>query len=139
MLSCTQSAGPMIYIFMSQFVSGIGTTLFSILGITYLDDNVKRKQTPMFIGKSLNILNTLKELNRSIYLHFFLSGLMSSLRLIGPVFGYGLAAICMRMYVNLSETTTLKPRDPSWIGAWWLGRTNDIFSSYLSSVDIGFL
>lgn len=42
--------GPMIYIFMSQFVSGIGTTLFSILGITYLDDNVKRKQTPMLIG-----------------------------------------------------------------------------------------
>lgn len=46
---------------------------------------------------------------------------MSALRLIGPVFGYGLAAICMRIYVNLSETTTLKPRDPSWIGAWWLG------------------
>lgn len=40
----------MVYIFMSQFVSGIGTTLFSILGITYLDDNVKRKQTPMLIG-----------------------------------------------------------------------------------------
>ena len=43
--------GPMVYIFMSQFISGIGTTLFSILGITYLDDNVKRKQTPMLIGK----------------------------------------------------------------------------------------
>ncbi|XP_046644300.1 solute carrier organic anion transporter family member 74D-like [Daphnia pulicaria] len=95
--SCDAPIGPMIYIFMSQFVSGIGTTLFSILGITYLDDNVKRKQTPMLIG------------------------IMSSLRLIGPAFGYGLAAICMRLYVNLSETTTLKPRDPSWIGAWWLG------------------
>lgn len=42
--------GPMVYIFMSQFVSGIGTTLFSILGVTYLDDNAKRKQTPMLIG-----------------------------------------------------------------------------------------
>ena len=46
--------GPMVYIFMSQFVSGIGTTLFSILGITYLDDNVKRKQTPMLIGMLLH-------------------------------------------------------------------------------------
>lgn len=46
-----QSWGPMIYIFMSQFISGIGTTLFSTLGITYLDDNVKRKQTPMLIGE----------------------------------------------------------------------------------------
>ena len=44
----------MVYIFMSQFVSGIGTTLFSILGITYLDDNVKRKQTPMLIGMLLH-------------------------------------------------------------------------------------
>lgn len=56
--SCNDTApiGPMIYIFMSQFVSGIGTTLFSILGITYLDDNVKRKQTPMLIGKLYLIL-----------------------------------------------------------------------------------
>ena len=54
---------------------------------------------------------------------FLLTGLMSSLRLIGPALGYGLAAICMRMYVNLTETTTLKPRDPSWIGAWWLGKS----------------
>ncbi len=40
----------MVYIFMSQFISGIGTTLFSTLGITYLDDNVKKKQSPMLIG-----------------------------------------------------------------------------------------
>ena len=49
-----QTVGPMIYIFMSQFISGIGTTLFSTLGITYLDDNIKRKSTPMFIGNVLN-------------------------------------------------------------------------------------
>ena len=87
----------MVYIFMSQFISGIGTTLFSTLGITYLDDNVKKKQSPMLIG------------------------LMSSLRMIGPVLGYGLAGMCIRRYVNLSEETTLKPSDPAWIGAWWLG------------------
>ena len=45
-----ETIGPMIYIFMSQFISGIGTTLFSTLGITYLDDNTKRKSTPMLIG-----------------------------------------------------------------------------------------
>jgi len=95
-----QTWGPMIYIFMSQFISGIGTTLFSTLGITYLDDNVKRKQTPMLIG------------------------LMSCLRLIGPAFGYSLAALCNSYYVNLTQETDLKKTDPSWIGAWWLGRNN---------------
>ena len=35
---------------MSQFLSGIGTTLFSTMGITYLDDNVKKKQSPMLLG-----------------------------------------------------------------------------------------
>ncbi len=68
----------------------------------------------------------------------FSIGLMSSLRLIGPVFGYGLAAICMRLYVNLSETTTLKPRDPSWIGAWWLGKLIGIFLLNLLEIYICF-
>ena len=45
-----QSVGPMVFIFLSQFVSGIGTTLFSTLGMTYVDDNVKSKQMPMLIG-----------------------------------------------------------------------------------------
>ena len=35
---------------MSQFLSGIGTTLVGIMGITYMDDNVKRKQSPMLLG-----------------------------------------------------------------------------------------
>lgn len=73
------------------------------------------------------------------------TGLMSSLRLIGPALGYGLAAICIRMYVNLTEKTTLKPRDPSWIGAWWLGRstliTNEekINSLIFCLVSLGFM
>ena len=61
---------------------------------------------------------------------------MSSLRLIGPALGYALASVCIKMYVNLSEETTLKPTDPSWIGAWWLGKTTirNAFSANFNSM-----
>jgi len=46
---------------------------------------------------------------------------MASLRMIGPTIGYVLARFFLALYVNLTEPTTLKPTDPAWIGAWWLG------------------
>ena len=61
---------------------------------------------------------------------FLNTGLMSDLRLIGPALGYGMAGMTMRRYVNLGEKTTLKPTDPAWIGAWWLGN-NKIVSPRL--------
>ncbi len=48
---------------------------------------------------------------------------MSSLRMIGPTIGYALARVFLSVYVNLTEQTTLKPSDPAWIGAWWLGKS----------------
>lgn len=57
------------------------------------------------------------------------SGIMFTLRMIGPTLGYALGAIFMRMHVNITETTTLKPTDPSWIGAWWLGKRFALISS----------
>ena len=47
--------------------------------------------------------------------------MLSGLRMIGPVLGYALALVFLSHYVNLTEETTLKPSDPAWIGAWWLG------------------
>lgn len=44
---------PLILIFMSQFVLGIGNTLYFSLGQTYLDDNTKKKNTPILMGKYL--------------------------------------------------------------------------------------
>jgi hypothetical protein len=41
---------PLILIFLSQFVLGIGSTLYYALGQPYLDDNVKKTQTPMLLG-----------------------------------------------------------------------------------------
>lgn len=42
---------PRLLIFLSQFILGIGTTLYYGLGQTYLDDNTKKKNTPMLLGE----------------------------------------------------------------------------------------
>jgi hypothetical protein len=42
---------PLILIFISQFVSGIGVLLFFTLGGPYLDDNMEKTKSPMVFGK----------------------------------------------------------------------------------------
>lgn len=42
---------PRLLVFISQFILGIGTTLYYGLGQTYLDDNTKKKNTPMLLGE----------------------------------------------------------------------------------------
>lgn len=45
---------PRLFVFISQFILGIGTTLYYGLGQTYLDDNTKKKNTPMLLGKLID-------------------------------------------------------------------------------------
>lgn len=47
---------PRLLVFLSQFILGIGTTLYYGLGQTYLDDNTKKKNTPMLLGKYVHLL-----------------------------------------------------------------------------------
>ena len=44
------SVVPLVLIFLSQFVAGIGVLLFFSLGGPYLDDNIKKTQSPMLFG-----------------------------------------------------------------------------------------
>ena len=41
---------PRLLVFFSQFLLGIGTTLYYGLGQTYMDDNTKKKNVPMLLG-----------------------------------------------------------------------------------------
>lgn len=45
-----ESITPLVLIFLSQFVLGIGNTLYFALGQTYLDDNTKKKNTPLLLS-----------------------------------------------------------------------------------------
>jgi len=41
---------PILLVFLSQFVLGIGTTLYWALGQIYLDDNTGKTKTPLLLG-----------------------------------------------------------------------------------------
>ncbi|CAG0917908.1 unnamed protein product, partial [Notodromas monacha] len=88
----------MFTIFMAFFVCGLGISVVQPLGLSYYDDNVKSTHAPLYHGT------------------------LSAARVLGPFFGYGLGALCLRLYVNPWDPppgVTLE--DPRWLGAWWLG------------------
>uniref|UniRef100_A0A1B0EYU4 Solute carrier organic anion transporter family member n=1 Tax=Phlebotomus papatasi TaxID=29031 RepID=A0A1B0EYU4_PHLPP len=88
---------PQIILFLAQLISGIGSSLYYTLGVSYMDDNVKKSKTPALISLS-----------------YFL-------RMLGPAMGYALASVCLKMYISPSLTPTISNTDPRWLGAWWLG------------------
>ncbi|XP_015111744.1 solute carrier organic anion transporter family member 4C1 [Diachasma alloeum] len=88
---------PRILVFLSQFVLGIGTTLYFGLGQTYLDDNTKKSSTPMLLGITF------------------------ALRTTGPALGFILAYVCMKLYIVPNLHPVINDKDPRWLGAWWLG------------------
>ncbi|XP_073992064.1 organic anion transporting polypeptide 33Ea isoform X2 [Rhodnius prolixus] len=91
------SALPPVLIFLSQFILGIGTTLYYSLGQTYIDDNTKKTKTPMILGLTL------------------------ALRTIGPSLGFFIGYLCLNIYVDPWSTPLIQKKDPRWIGAWWIG------------------
>ncbi|XP_074101813.1 organic anion transporting polypeptide 58Dc [Cotesia typhae] len=88
---------PQVLLFTAQLVSGIGGSLYYTLGVSYMDDNIKKSKTPVSISFS-----------------YFL-------RMLGPAIGYGLASFSLKFYISPTLTPTITTTDPRWLGAWWLG------------------
>lgn len=42
---------PQIILFFAQLISGIGGSLYYTLGVSYMDDNIKKSKTPALISK----------------------------------------------------------------------------------------
>lgn len=85
---------PLLLIFLSQFVLGIGNSLYYSLGQTYLDDNVKKTKTPMLLGWAL------------------------FLKTLGPGFGFVLGYSSLRVFIDPTKTPTINFKDKRWLGAW---------------------
>ncbi|KAL7029424.1 hypothetical protein ACKWTF_006241 [Chironomus riparius] len=88
---------PQILLFVAQLIAGVGQTLCSTLGISYMDDNIKKSKTPALMSIS-----------------FFM-------RLLGPALGYALASYCLKIYIAPNLTPVINNKDPRWIGAWFIG------------------
>ncbi|XP_053963172.1 solute carrier organic anion transporter family member 3A1-like isoform X1 [Anastrepha ludens] len=88
---------PQLVLFVAQFISGIGGSLYYTLGVSYMDDNTKKSRTPALLSLS-----------------YFL-------RMLGPAFGYALASFCLRVYIAPNLHPVINNQDPRWLGAWWIG------------------
>ncbi|KAK8733347.1 hypothetical protein OTU49_006597 [Cherax quadricarinatus] len=104
--SCQNATGvgevfvnPVILLFISQFLVGIALSIFYTVGVTYLDDNINKKASPLNYATPL----LLKML----------------VRMVGPVCGFLLGGWCLSLWVVPSPHTNTN--DPTRHGPWWIG------------------
>ncbi|XP_031417910.1 solute carrier organic anion transporter family member 3A1, partial [Clupea harengus] len=85
----------------AQVLLGIGATPVQPLGVSYIDDHVKKKDSSLYIG------------------------ILFSTLVFGPACGFILGSVCTKFYVDALFIDTSKlditADDPRWIGAWWGG------------------
>ncbi|XP_011349076.1 solute carrier organic anion transporter family member 4A1 isoform X1 [Ooceraea biroi] len=85
----------------AQLLHGAGAAPFYTLGVTYLDENVSKKMSSVYLG---------------IYY---------TMAIIGPALGYVIGGELLKIYTDFltidSSTIGLIPDSNVWIGAWWIG------------------
>ncbi|XP_051537729.1 solute carrier organic anion transporter family member 2B1-like [Myxocyprinus asiaticus] len=86
---------------LGQLLFGIGGVPIQPFGISYIDDYAKKRNSPFYLG------------------------ILFAVTVIGPAFGYMMASLLLRLYVDIDKMSfdkiLLKNDDPRWVGAWWLG------------------
>ncbi|XP_040091233.1 solute carrier organic anion transporter family member 1C1 isoform X1 [Oryx dammah] len=95
------SSSMWVYVFLGNLLRGFGETPIQPLGIAYLDDFASQDNAAFYIG------------------------CVQTVAIIGPIFGFLLGSLCAKLYVDTGfvnlDHITITPRDPQWVGAWWLG------------------
>lgn len=84
-----------VIFFTGHFISGIATSMFWSLLLTYLDNNVSKAKAPLIHSLNMNI------------------------RFLGILLGNAMNNLGLQFYINPFLTPTIDYTDPRWIGAWW--------------------
>lgn len=99
-LVCRSAVWYHIFFFvLAEFLIGIGATPVYILGTSFIDENVRRSTSGIFLG------------------------IMYAIATLGPAIGFLLGGQFLDIYVDIQQPqgVELTPDDSSFIGAWWLG------------------
>lgn len=99
-LECELSNGsltPQIMLLFWQSLPGFFAPLYDSLGTAYMDDNIQKSKTPLYISASY------------------------CMRMLGPALGYSVASYSLNQYIEPELTPTIDVDDQRWLGAWWLG------------------
>ncbi|XP_066468654.1 solute carrier organic anion transporter family member 4C1 [Tiliqua scincoides] len=105
------------YVFMlGQLLMGAGGTPLYTLGTAFIDDSVPKHKASVYIGIGY------------------------AMSLLGPAFGYVLGGQLLNIYVDFDRRVSLdiKPDDPRWIGAWWIGFVICGFATWLLVVPFSY-
>ncbi|XP_018053910.1 PREDICTED: solute carrier organic anion transporter family member 4A1 isoform X1 [Atta colombica] len=85
----------------AQLLHGAGAAPFYTLGVTYLDENVSKKMSSVYLG---------------VYY---------TMAIIGPALGYVVGGELLKIYTDFltvdSSTIGLTSDSNVWVGAWWIG------------------
>ncbi|GMT08880.1 hypothetical protein PFISCL1PPCAC_177, partial [Pristionchus fissidentatus] len=91
------SLGPFLMIFGGLLILGVGRTMPFSLGLPLMDDNVKKSNLPVYFA------------------------IMFFAKVLGPVVGLLIGGQLNKIFYNFNPPQGLTPKDPMWIGCWWLG------------------
>ncbi|XP_022106267.1 uncharacterized protein LOC110987658 [Acanthaster planci] len=84
-------------IIVGQILYGFGAAPILPLSVTYMDDNLDRSSTSIFVAGS-----------------FIATAL-------GPLLGYGISGLSLSRHSDFYKGPVYAtPKDPNWLGAWWL-------------------
>ncbi|XP_077488076.1 solute carrier organic anion transporter family member 74D-like [Amblyomma americanum] len=95
--SLTDNYLPFALFFVANSLNGFGGSTFFIIGSSYMDDNIRKKNSPLYFSMGI------------------------AFRLLGPVLGFVTAGACLRFYEDPFRDPGITPGDPRWVGAWWVG------------------
>ncbi|CAB3239506.1 unnamed protein product [Arctia plantaginis] len=89
-----------VFVF-AQLLHGAGATPLFTLGVTYIDENVSKKMSSVYLG---------------VYY---------TMAVVGPAMGYVIGGQMLTIYTDFlsvdSQTLGITPISSVWIGAWWVG------------------
>ncbi|XP_062547204.1 solute carrier organic anion transporter family member 4A1 isoform X2 [Armigeres subalbatus] len=89
------------FFFTAQLLLGAGASPLYTLGVTFIDENVSKKMSSVYLG---------------IYY---------TMAVVGPAAGYVIGGQLLLFYTDMfvvdSSTLGLTPHSKVWVGAWWIG------------------